>query len=210
MIHGDVDHRDVAIVKPTLKEEPRNPGRCVQRMIRSLKPVYAPVDVKRIVRFYVIVENLVLRANRKTLLLVGDAETMMIGAIGPTRKTGGNLVLLIAIRKAIVGRQSVGETLLEAEVGINPKEGWVLGSLAVAYASVGETEKLDAIIGRLADTLKLDPSTEYDVAVALCRLNRFDECLEYAHRAVENDFPMAMIAADPDLAPVVERLNVAS
>ena len=60
------------------------------------------------------------------------------------------------------------------------------------------------------DTLKLDPSTEYDVAVALCRLNRFDECLEYAHRAAENNFPMAMIAADPDLAPVVERLNVAS
>jgi tetratricopeptide (TPR) repeat protein len=100
--------------------------------------------------------------------------------------------------------------LLEAGVSINPKEEWFLGSLAVAYASVGETEKLNTTIGRLLDTPQLDSATEYDVAVALCRLNRFDECLEYAHRAAENDFPMAMIAADPDLAPIVERLNVAS
>ena len=146
----------------------------------------------------------------------GDAKALYEKAVEQTPYDGGkwrnlgDALVALGDHRAAEDAFHHAIELLEAEVGINPKEGWVLGSLAVAYASVGETEKLDAIIGRLADTLKLDPSTDYDVAVALCRLNRFDECLEYAHRAAENDFPMAMIAADPDLAPVVERLNVAS
>ena len=72
----------------------------------------------------------------------------------------------------------------------------------------GDSAKLDLVISQVEKTEKLYPGIDYDLAVALCRLKRLDECREYASRAAQNGFPIAFIKADPDLLPISREFEI--
>jgi tetratricopeptide (TPR) repeat protein len=97
----------------------------------------------------------------------------------------------------------ISENLLE----VNPQDSQILSSLLVAVASLGDKERFFALVVQLESTVTLYPGAEYDVAVGYCRLRLFEECGAYVLRASEENFPISLLRADPDLQPVSQVLD---
>ncbi|MDH3786954.1 MAG: tetratricopeptide repeat protein [Xanthomonadales bacterium] len=86
------------------------------------------------------------------------------------------------------------------QLAINPDDYYAQSTMMVAGASVGDIETYEKNKQKLLEKWAGDPQSQYDFAVASSRLGEMDDCREYARKAHELGYPVALLEADPDIS----------
>lgn len=88
----------------------------------------------------------------------------------------------------------------EQQLEINPTDGYVLGDLMVAYASVGDSDRFESTRSTLLELDVANAETHYSIAVSASRLARMEAAKLHAKKAYGLGYPVALLRADPDIS----------
>jgi hypothetical protein len=86
------------------------------------------------------------------------------------------------------------------QLAINPDDSYALSSLLVAGASVSDLETYQKAKQKMTENWASDPQAQYDFAIAASRLGEMAERKNYATKAYELGYPVALLKADPDIS----------
>jgi len=104
--------------------------------------------------------------------------------------------MLLASEGSRVEDLAEARTSLEKAVALNPRLGSAWSSLALSYASVGRLDAALSAAKRAVDTMPGEPYFQYNLAVVLARMERYDEARVLGRKLQSSGAPAIASAAD--------------